>query len=296
MYAGEWRGLEVAVKSMVFEADLGEAEPTSVRVAQEAAISESLAHPNVVQTYAHDIHAVQDPFSSPHMHASPGPFNKAKEAGASRGKTQGGAEIQAGKAGLAQVLRFVMVQEYCNGGTVAAAVSSGRFRNPEIMPLRWAPIMGILRDVAAGMLHVHSANICHGDLSPMNILLKYDDSAYENLQDALNACTVQSKIADFGLAVALAATCSHVSNHHKGTPFYTAPEVLREQQLHQASDLYSFGVLMWELMAGTTVYLPRYCSTKCRSKSCDAAVFCMQVLACQLPVVFLLVLETVCTS
>ena len=80
------------------------------------------------------------------------------------------------------------------------------------MALRWSPLMGILRDVAAGMLHVHSANICHGDLSPMNILLKYDESAHENLQDALNACTVQSKIADFGLAITLAATCTHVSN------------------------------------------------------------------------------------
>ena len=93
------------------------------------------------------------------------------------------------------------------------------------MALRWSPLMGILRDVAAGMLHVHSANICHGDLSPMNILLKYDESAHENLQDALNACTVQSKIADFGLAITLAATCTHVSNVARGTPFYTAPEV-----------------------------------------------------------------------
>jgi serine/threonine protein kinase len=107
---------------------------------------------------------------------------------------------------------------------VAAAIASGKFCSDR-MPLRWSPLMGILRDVAAGMQHIHSANICHGDLSPMNILLKYDDSAYDSLQNALNACTVTSKIADFGLAITLAATYSHVSNVARGTPFYTAPEV-----------------------------------------------------------------------
>lgn len=37
-------------------------------------------------------------------------------------------------------------------------------------------------------------------------------------------------------------------------------QVLRDQQLHQASDMYSFGVLMWELMSGSTVFVPR-CSS-----------------------------------
>lgn len=199
----------MAVKSMVFEGDLVGREETSARVAQEAAISESLNHANVVDTHAHDIHSVQDPFSIASLFKTP---------------TSGSDDEQARPDGLVQVLRFVMVQEYCNGGTVAAAIADGMFCTGS-MPLRWSPLMGILRDVAAGMRHVHAANICHGDLSPMNILLKYDDSVHASLQDALNACTVTSKVADFGLAVAVAATCSHVSNAARGTPFYTAPEV-----------------------------------------------------------------------
>ena len=112
----------MAVKSMVFEADLVGSEQTTVRVAQEAAISESLTHPNVVETHAHDIHAVLDPFST---HARPA---QAADAGEAEAKTraQGESDAHASPSGLAQVLRFVMVQEFCNGGTVADAVSSGR--------------------------------------------------------------------------------------------------------------------------------------------------------------------------
>lgn len=63
------------------------------------------------------------------------------------------------------------VQEYCNGGSLRAAINAGLFRHPK-MKHRWEPVMGVLRGIAEGMAYVHSKRICHGDLNPANVLLK----------------------------------------------------------------------------------------------------------------------------
>ena len=63
------------------------------------------------------------------------------------------------------------VQEFCNGGSLRTAISRGYFRTHHL-PQRWRPIMSVLRDVCAGMGYMHEKRICHGDLTPANILLK----------------------------------------------------------------------------------------------------------------------------
>jgi serine/threonine protein kinase len=94
------------------------------------------------------------------------------------------------------------------------------------------------------------------------MLVQYDENAFESLEKALLEGAVEAKITDFGMAMRIAPESSHASGVHCGTAFYMAPEIERERQFRPASDVYAFGVMMWELMMGCLVYYPR-CSFRC---------------------------------
>jgi tRNA A-37 threonylcarbamoyl transferase component Bud32 len=64
-----------------------------------------------------------------------------------------------------------LMQEYCNGGSLASAISTGLF-DPDSIHSHWQRLILILQDVAEGMAYIHSMKICHGDLNPSNVLLK----------------------------------------------------------------------------------------------------------------------------
>jgi serine/threonine protein kinase len=77
---------------------------------------------------------------------------------------------------------------------------------------------------------------------------------YGSLEEALAACAVVAKVADFGMSTRLQAEQTHASGVTCGTLFYMAPEVRESHKLHPESDAYSYGVMMWELMMGCLVY------------------------------------------
>ena len=70
------------------------------------------------------------------------------------------------------------------------------------------------------------------------------------------------KVKDCGLAVQQPRGDMRAGRNDNGTPFHTAPEVTHQRrlqggQLHQSSDVYAYGVMMWELMMGCPVYIKR---------------------------------------
>ena len=90
-------------------------------------------------------------------------------------------------------------------------------------------------DVADGMRFLHYSNVVHRDLKSGNVLVGADGRA---------------KIADFGLSSYHQLARSHVTNV-MGTPAWSAPEVIRgEEGLTPACDVFSFGVILWELLTG----------------------------------------------
>ncbi len=110
---------------------------------------------------------------------------------------------------------------------------------PFIGRLGIAEIVGVLDSVLAGLAHGESRGIVHRDLKPENLLVADDGRV---------------KIADFGVARAINnATPRGVvtaSGTTIGTPAYMAPEVALGGTLSPVMDLYSLGIVVWELLTG----------------------------------------------
>ncbi|GMI01227.1 hypothetical protein TrVE_jg13772 [Triparma verrucosa] len=106
----------------------------------------------------------------------------------------------------------------------------------------------VMKEVARGMRYLHSkegGRQAHRDLKSLNILL---DDAW------------QSKIADFGECVNIGVGGMGMSaSGEVGTPAWTAPEVLNHDRVSLKSDVFSFGIVMWEIMTWLppTILLPQ---------------------------------------
>ena len=111
----------------------------------------------------------------------------------------------------------------------------------EAMPLTIPRALHILDALCKGVSVAHQANIVHRDLKPHNILL--------NDQDLV-------KIVDFGLAAGISPTDSRLTQRsaRMGTPAYMAPEQARGGVIDLRTDLYSIGIIMYELFTGKPPY------------------------------------------
>ncbi|EGC34101.1 hypothetical protein DICPUDRAFT_94884 [Dictyostelium purpureum] len=99
-----------------------------------------------------------------------------------------------------------------------------------------ALILQIAFDIARGMAHLHSRNIIHRDLKSSNLLM----DKHFNI-----------KIADLGIARETSFTQTMTTI---GTVAWTAPEILRHENYNQKADVYSYGIVLWELLTGEEPY------------------------------------------
>lgn len=119
------------------------------------------------------------------------------------------------------------------------------FDKQKTLSLSWQQRFDIIVGTAEGLAYLHEGSatkIIHRDIKSSNILLD------ENLQ---------AKIADFGLARCVGADRTHLSTGIAGTLGYMAPEYLVRGQLTEKADVYSFGVLVLEIVCGrkNSVYI-----------------------------------------
>jgi serine/threonine protein kinase len=88
-------------------------------------------------------------------------------------------------------------------------------------------------DVVAGMVYLSNRKFIHRDLAARNILVSWDEHC---------------KISDFGLTRKMDSQSMYVSQGGRVAIKWAAPEALTDQQYTNASDVWSFGIVMWEVM------------------------------------------------
>jgi serine/threonine-protein kinase len=110
------------------------------------------------------------------------------------------------------------------------------------VPMTQAYGLKIIRDICSGMSVAHQANIVHRDLKPQNVLINDHGLV---------------KIVDFGLAAAMSHTDAHLtaSGVLMGTPMYMAPEQIQGGEVDARTDIYSLGIIMYEMFTGRPPYL-----------------------------------------
>jgi len=101
--------------------------------------------------------------------------------------------------------------------------------------------IAILVQICDGLGAAHEQGIIHRDVKPANVLVDAEDRV---------------KIVDFGLAAASREAENRLTRtgHLVGTPHYMAPEVIRGEQIDVRADLYSLGILGYEMLAGNLPY------------------------------------------
>ncbi|CAM6082697.1 unnamed protein product [Calypogeia fissa] len=123
---------------------------------------------------------------------------------------------------------WCIVTEYAKGGSVRSFLSR---RSSRSVPLKVAVKQAL--DVARGMEYLHSLEIIHRDLKSDNLLIANDKSI---------------KIADFGVARIEVQT--EGMTPETGTYRWMAPEMIQHRPYNHKVDVYSFGIVLWELLTG----------------------------------------------
>eukprot|EP00884_Botryococcus_braunii_P005339 jgi/Botrbrau1/14806/Bobra.0370s0003.2 len=128
--------------------------------------------------------------------------------------------------------KLMVVTELCPGGDLGKALR----RNRNSGAFSWSRRgYQIALDVAAGLAYLHSLQVVHYDIKPGNILLDKSGS--------------RAKISDVGMSRSMEHSTLH-SSSVRGTLDYMAPEQIMHLRATTASDIFSYGIVLWQLITG----------------------------------------------
>lgn len=123
---------------------------------------------------------------------------------------------------------YYIVMEYVKGQTLKQYIL-------EHSPLSVEEVVRIMKQLTSAIGHAHQNRIIHRDIKPQNVLIDRSGNV---------------KITDFGIAMALSATTITKTNSVLGSVHYLSPEQARGAMANKKSDIYSLGIVMFELLTG----------------------------------------------
>ena len=127
---------------------------------------------------------------------------------------------------------YYIVMEYIDGKTLKQLLKKREY-------LTLTEVIDIMTQLTDGIAHAHESYIIHRDIKPQNIMIEDDG---------------RIKITDFGIAMALNATQLTQTNSVMGSVHYLPPEQASGKGATVKSDIYSMGILMYELLTGTVPF------------------------------------------
>lgn len=128
--------------------------------------------------------------------------------------------------------QYYIVMEYIEGKTLKQLLNKRE-------SLTLTEVIDIMTQLTDGIAHAHESYIIHRDIKPQNIMIEDDGKI---------------KITDFGIAMALNATQITQTNSVMGSVHYLPPEQASGKGATIKGDIYSLGILMYELLTGTVPF------------------------------------------
>lgn len=133
------------------------------------------------------------------------------------------------EAGEQDGLAYI-VMEYVNAGTLKERLTK---------PITLKEIYNLVKQIASALEHAHERGIVHRDIKPSNIMLPKPDWAL---------------LTDFGLAHMVGGSMLTQSGMTVGTPAYMSPEQGRGERVDHRTDIYSLGIMLYEMTVGEVPY------------------------------------------
>jgi len=127
---------------------------------------------------------------------------------------------------------YYIAMEYVSGEDLKSSVR-------RMGPLSTGKVLGFATEICEGLAEAHRLGIVHRDLKPQNIMIDRDGIA---------------QIMDFGIARSRELKGMTENGSTIGTPEYMSPEQVEGEDIDQRSDIYSMGVILYEMVTGRTPF------------------------------------------